>query len=148
MFTDSSIIIGMDCDSPPTNQDICKQFFEVMQRIKLHVSQVAELHGLTMQQIWAMYMLREHGQMVMGGLAGQLHCDASNITGIVERLVNHGLVQRQEAPEDRRQKRLALTPQGNEVIEQLLQALPKSLGLDALTEKERSCLGAALRQLS
>ena len=43
----------------------------------------------------------------MGRLADTLSCDASNVTGLVDRLESRGLVRRQPSPDDRRVKVLA-----------------------------------------
>ena len=48
----------------------------------------------------------------MSALADTLLCDASNVTGIVDRLEARGLIERREAPQDRRVKMLAVTPEG------------------------------------
>ena len=48
----------------------------------------------------------------MGQLAEILACDASNVTGLVDRLESRGLVRRQPSAEDRRSKVLELTPAG------------------------------------
>jgi DNA-binding MarR family transcriptional regulator len=48
----------------------------------------------------------------MRTLAALLGCDASNVTGIVDRLEARGLVTRRAAGHDRRVKELALTPDG------------------------------------
>jgi DNA-binding MarR family transcriptional regulator len=53
-------------------------------------------------------------------LAGALSCDASNVTGLIDRLEARGLVQRRPAPQDRRVKVLDLTPVGVRVRAQLL----------------------------
>ena len=45
----------------------------------------------------------------MGELAQHMHCDSSNITGIVDRLTERGLVERGPAVGDRRVKLVALT---------------------------------------
>jgi MarR family transcriptional regulator, organic hydroperoxide resistance regulator len=45
-------------------------------------------------------------------VAKWLACDASNVTGIVDRLEARGLVERRAAPADRRVKMLALTEDG------------------------------------
>jgi MarR family transcriptional regulator, organic hydroperoxide resistance regulator len=55
----------------------------------------------------------------MGELAGAMHCDNSNITGIVDRLEERGLVERRPADYDRRVKLIATTPSGAELREQL-----------------------------
>lgn len=48
----------------------------------------------------------------MGELARFLHCDSSNVTGIVDGLEERGLVRREPSPRDRRVKLIALTAAG------------------------------------
>ena len=48
----------------------------------------------------------------MRRVADALSCDASNVTGLIDRLEARGLVRRQPSPEDRRVKVLQLTPEG------------------------------------
>ena len=59
----------------------------------------------------------------MSELADALHCDNSNVTGIVDRLEDRGLVERRSATHDRRVKMLAVTPRGAEVRERLAERL-------------------------
>lgn len=56
----------------------------------------------------------------MGELAQHMHCDNSNITGIVDRLEERGLVERRAAEGDRRVKLVALTDRGREVRTELV----------------------------
>src|SRR5689334_17012665 len=60
------------------------------------------------------------GQLVrplpMRELAALLGCDASNVTGIVDRLEAQGLARREADPHDRRVKRVIATPEGKETI--------------------------------
>jgi len=51
----------------------------------------------------------------MGELAQDLHCDNSNVTGIVDRLEERGLVERRAVEGDRRVKLVALTEAGAEL---------------------------------
>jgi MarR family transcriptional regulator, organic hydroperoxide resistance regulator len=51
----------------------------------------------------------------MSSLAGKLFCDASNVTGIVDRLEARGLIERRPAEHDRRVKLLVLTDAGERV---------------------------------
>jgi DNA-binding MarR family transcriptional regulator len=55
----------------------------------------------------------------MGDLATAMHCDNSNITGIVDRLEERGLVRRQPAAYDRRVKLIATTEAGSDVRDAL-----------------------------
>jgi DNA-binding MarR family transcriptional regulator len=59
----------------------------------------------------------------MGKLAGMLHCDSSNVTGIIDRLEQRGLVERRPAEHDRRVKLLVLTAEGRSVREQIQRRL-------------------------
>jgi DNA-binding MarR family transcriptional regulator len=55
----------------------------------------------------------------MGELAHLMHCDNSNITGLVDRLTERGLVERRAAEGDRRVKLVALTEAGRDLAEEL-----------------------------
>jgi MarR family transcriptional regulator, organic hydroperoxide resistance regulator len=57
----------------------------------------------------------------MSELAITLHCDNSNVTGIVDRLEARGLVERRPHEHDRRVKHVVLTPQG-EAVQQRVRA--------------------------
>jgi MarR family transcriptional regulator, organic hydroperoxide resistance regulator len=72
-------------------------------------------HGLTKPQAGALLQLDPERPVPMSALAGLLMCDASNVTGIVDRLEDRGLVERRDAPHDRRVRMLAVTPEGGRV---------------------------------
>ena len=55
----------------------------------------------------------------MGELAALMRCDNSNMTGIVVRLEERGLVERTAAERDRRVKLIALTERGREIRDEL-----------------------------
>ncbi len=55
----------------------------------------------------------------MGELAALMHCDNSNMTGIVDRLEERGLVQRTAAEGDRRVKLIAPTDEGMRVRDEM-----------------------------
>jgi DNA-binding MarR family transcriptional regulator len=58
----------------------------------------------------------------MSEVAGALHCDNSNVTGIVDNLEEKGLAQRRASEEDRRVKLIELTPEGRRVHTRLAKA--------------------------
>jgi len=71
----------------------------------------------------------EPGQSApMVALARSLHCHDSNVTGLVDRLEQRGLIERQSNPKDRRVKLIALTKAGetfrNRLLEHLFEPLP------------------------
>ncbi|HEY7017501.1 MAG TPA: MarR family transcriptional regulator, partial [Gaiellaceae bacterium] len=71
-------------------------------------------------QAHALRMLDPEVPMPMSALAERLFCDASNVTGIVDRLESRGLVERRSAEGDRRVKALTITQAGIALREQAL----------------------------
>jgi DNA-binding MarR family transcriptional regulator len=73
--------------------------------------------GLTIPQFDVLVQLqrREEG-MTPGELTRALLVTAGNVTGLVERLVRLGFVERRPVPEDRRAVRVRLSPRGQEVM--------------------------------
>lgn len=108
---------------------------------------IAEKHGLTHMQLYVMNSVQHGGVVTMGNVASNMHCDASNITGIIDRLVAQGLVTRRESDQDRRAKLLELTAKGHEIIERITAQLPEQLGCDKLGATERTQLHQLIARL-
>jgi len=79
--------------------------------------------GLSFQQAMALGHLESDEPLPMSALAGALQCDNSNVTGIVDRLEDRGLVERRPAEHDRRVKMLAITPAGADIRARLAERL-------------------------
>ena len=74
-------------------------------------------------QAHVLRLLDPERETTMSDLADALHCDASNITGIADRLEARDLVERRGAPRDRRVKALVLTPAGLETRDRAREAM-------------------------
>ncbi|MGW4893574.1 MarR family winged helix-turn-helix transcriptional regulator [Kitasatospora sp. NPDC004240] len=74
----------------------------------------AARHGLSSSQAKALGAVRE--PVPMRALAGRLGCDASNVTGIVDRLESLGLANREAAAGDRRVKIVVITERGRAIL--------------------------------
>ena len=61
-------------------------------------------------QCHVLHLIEPGRPLPMSRLADTLSCDASNVTGLVDRLEARGLVRRRPSPQDRRVKVLQLTP--------------------------------------
>jgi len=61
----------------------------------------------------------------MGEIAAVLHCDRSNVTGIVDGLEERGLARRTPFEGDRRVKLIALTAEGRRLRARLMRAVEK-----------------------
>ena len=73
---------------------------------------VASEFELSPPQVRALGVLDPERPVPMSELADALHCDNSNITGIVDRLEAAGLAERRPSERDRRVKAVVLTDKG------------------------------------
>jgi MarR family transcriptional regulator, organic hydroperoxide resistance regulator len=87
---------------------------------------VASEFELSPPQVRALGVLDPERPVPMSELAEALHCDNSNVTGIVDRLEDRGLVERRSASHDRRVKMLAVTGRGAEVRARLAERLDEA----------------------
>jgi DNA-binding MarR family transcriptional regulator len=113
-----------------------------------HLPAVAAEFELSPVQCHVLYLLEPDRPVPMRHLAEALACDASNVTGLVDRLEARGLIERQPAPFDRRVKVLALTSTGMRVRAQLqrrLSAAPDRF--NRLSAAERQMLARLLERL-
>ncbi|MEU8379341.1 MarR family transcriptional regulator [Streptosporangium sp. NPDC048865] len=78
--------------------------------------------NLTMRQLKVVMILSDQGSASGQDLATHLDVGLGTVTGIVDRLVAHGLVARREDPRDRRIRRAELTPAGRALVEQIADA--------------------------
>jgi DNA-binding MarR family transcriptional regulator len=77
---------------------------------------------VTMPQLKVLLILYGTDHVSMGELADALGVGVSTLTGIVDRLVDHGLVLREEDPHDRRVVVGRLTPRGADLVDRLIVA--------------------------
>jgi MarR family transcriptional regulator, organic hydroperoxide resistance regulator len=116
-------------------------FFEIGMTQRGKVATALGKLGLSFPQAHALRLLEPEKPMPMSALADRLFCDASNVTGIVDRLEARGLVERGSAEGDRRVKALAITPAGVELREEVLAIMsepPEAIA--ALTASDQRAL--------
>jgi len=87
---------------------------------------VASEFELSPPQVRALGVLDPDRPVPMSELADALHCDNSNVTGIVDRLEDRGLVERRSATHDRRVKMLVVTARGAELRARLAERLDEA----------------------
>lgn len=104
--------------------------------------------SITAPQATLLRVMSPRDPAPMSALATALACHASNVTGLVDRLEEQGLVTRRPSEEDRRVKHICLTPRGAEVREALCSELfapPPELA--RLDEEELAALEKLLRRI-
>ncbi|HEY3592874.1 MAG TPA: MarR family transcriptional regulator [Polyangiaceae bacterium] len=108
---------------------------------------VATRCGLTLPQAHMLRFLGSGPPQTTTSLARVFACDASNITGIVDRLEARALIARQSMTGDRRVKIISITPRGSALVSRLNRTMlepPSSLA--RLAPKELSQLSALLSE--
>ncbi|MGX7681513.1 MarR family winged helix-turn-helix transcriptional regulator [Jatrophihabitans sp. DSM 45814] len=93
------------------------------------------------------HLAPEEDPPAMKDLATAMHCDRSNITGLVERLVKQGLAERTEDPVDRRSKTIRLTPEGAGIRRTLLENFQERSVFSSLHPDEVRDLLRLLRKI-
>lgn len=107
----------------------------------------AASENLTASQGKALTVLRR-GPAAMRALAATMTCDASNMTGIIDRLEKRGLVRREAGASDRRVKNVILTAEGERVTDAIRAKMRTTQdGLDRLSDEDRDALYALLERV-
>jgi MarR family transcriptional regulator, organic hydroperoxide resistance regulator len=120
--------------------------WRVMQANKPRFMALAQEMGLAPMQLHALRLIEPGDGVPMSSLAGMLFCDASNVTGIVDRLEARGLIERRPSPKDRRVKLLVLTGEGARIRESAYrQMTTPPPAIAALSLKHKRALRDALR---
>ncbi|MEV1144783.1 MarR family winged helix-turn-helix transcriptional regulator [Micromonospora sp. NPDC049799] len=101
--------------------------------------EIAEL-GLTPAAARALHQLDPDRPLPARDLAEQLRCDRSNVTALVDKLEQAGLVERRVDPADRRQKTLVVTDAGRRTRARVHKVMSDSRLLAGLTTDELATL--------
>ncbi|MGH4012745.1 MAG: MarR family winged helix-turn-helix transcriptional regulator [Pseudonocardiaceae bacterium] len=123
--------------------ELAMALYEFLERLRGEQEEAAALVRLTPAQATVLTSLT--APMSMRSLAQRMHCDPSNITGIVDRLEGKGLVERSVDPKDRRITRVAPTRSGHETLARFHDELARLSSLTTLSPQVRQSLLTAVR---
>lgn len=119
-------------DVDPVAAQAVEAYFTLFNQMHRYYSEVCGRFDLTPQLGAVLRGLADPSPM--RELARTLHIDASNLTGLVDRLERRELLERRADPEDRRVRQLVLTADGarlrQELNQHLFAAPPVLAGLD------------------
>jgi DNA-binding MarR family transcriptional regulator len=122
-------------------------FFEIGMVQRQHVGAALAELGLSFSQAHALRLLDADEPMPMSALAGRLFCDASNVTGIADRLESRGLIERRTAEGDRRVKGLVLTREGGRMRDRARELMSEPpAAIAALSPEDQRALRDILRR--
>ncbi|MDQ2666305.1 MAG: MarR family transcriptional regulator [Gemmatimonadota bacterium] len=111
-------------------------------------AQVAE-QGLTTTEFAILEVLLHKGPLLLGDIQRKILVTSGGITYLVDRLVEKGLVKREECPSDRRARYAVLTPAGDALIRGIFpeHATMIARAVSGLDRKEQAHATALLRKL-
>jgi len=133
--------------TPDPTEEIVEHLFALVDRLRVGFEATAAAFDLSVAQAKALRHVAAAGPVPMRDLACRLRCDASNVTGIIDRLERRGLVERRASPSDRRIKSLVATRKGDEVARALwIEVRARALTLMHLSDDERAMLVSLLRR--
>ncbi len=120
---------------------VWRKLIDLLRGQKYWMAQIAEDFGLTSQMAIALQEIGVSDALTMKELAGALWCDASNATGIVDRLELRGLVERRPSEHDRRAKCVLLTTAGRRLRRRMNERMNESPpAIRALSADDREVL--------
>jgi len=129
-------------ESTALQNNLYWQLFRVAINAKHGLMDIADQHKLTVMQMYTLCLLEADKSIPMNSLAFTLNCDASNITGIVDKLFQQKFIKREENPHDRRSKMITLTSKGAKLCQKIAQSLVKNqpTTLNELSQKDKQQL--------
>jgi DNA-binding MarR family transcriptional regulator len=112
------------------------------------LSQAAARHDLSLTQLRVLAILRDR-QPLISQLATHLGLERSTVSGLIDRAVKRGLVQREVSSHDARAVRVSLTPQARQLEKAITQEVAEQLSTltDRLTPAEQKRLSGLLRRM-
>src|SRR2546423_1712303 len=100
----------------PQDPELADTLLELCCHVEGIRATASRVLGLTPQQTQLLTSVAP-GELSHGELASRLHCDKTNVTGLVDRLERRNLVQRHPDPADRRVTQVSLTDSGTELVD-------------------------------
>lgn len=103
--------------------------------------------GVSMTHVHVLWLLDEHGDLPMSQVAELVGVSDSNASGLIDRMVERGLVERVRVPDDRRVVRVRIAGGGRAALDEI-QIIKDDLAiaiLERLNDRRLERLRASLR---
>lgn len=137
--------MGNNEEKPPETGLIDPLFIHVTKRLRQITHELnkyskflQERFGITIPQIITLREIYEHGPLSFSELTKIVSLNNSTVTGIVDRLEKHQLVQRTRTSQDRRRIDLIITEKGIEFLSHIPPPIQPGFveGLEEMSQKE------------
>ena len=130
-------------------RQLVAQLVESSRLLRNYIDQRAKTRGTTRAQWIVLYRLRQQEGLSQVDLAEMLELQPISLVRLLDRLVEHGLLERRHDPRDRRANRLFLTAKGRRLVDDL-DSLRDEIATDVmrgLTDEAIQTSLAALRDM-
>jgi MarR family transcriptional regulator, transcriptional regulator for hemolysin len=127
-------------------KQLIMQLVESSRLLRNYIDHRAKTRGTTRAQWIVLFRLREQEGLSQVDLAEILELQPISLVRLLDRLVEHGLVERRSDPRDRRANRLFLTVSGRQLANDL-DSLREDIATDVLQEIPAAALEASLQTL-
>lgn len=127
-------------------KQIVSQLVETSRLLRNYIDHRAKSRGTTRAQWIVLFRLREQEGLSQVDLADVLELQPISLVRLLDRLVEHGLVERRSDPRDRRANRLFLTAAGRQLADDL-DSLRDAIATDVLQGVPTATLETSLKTL-
>jgi MarR family transcriptional regulator for hemolysin len=127
-------------------KQLITQLVESSRFLRNYIDHRAKGRGTTRAQWIVLFRLREQEGLSQVDLADVLELQPISLVRLLDRLVEHGLVERKHDPRDRRANRLFLTPAGRQLADDL-DSLRDSIAIDVLQDLPDAAIETSLKTL-
>src|SRR5580693_3519115 len=127
-------------------KQLIMQLVESSRLLRNYIDHRAKGRGSTRAQWIVLFRLREQEGLSQVDLADVLELQPISLVRLLDRLVEHGLVERRHDPRDRRANRLFLTASGRQLANDL-DSLRDAIALDVLQDIPSASIQTSLETL-
>jgi DNA-binding MarR family transcriptional regulator len=127
-------------------RQLVAQLVESSRLLRNYIDHRAKDRGTTRAQWIVLFRLRQQEGLSQVDLADVLELQPISLVRLLDRLVEHGLLERRHDPKDRRANRLFLTASGRQLVDDL-DSLRDSIASDVLRDIPEAAIEASLETL-
>ena len=127
-------------------RQLIAQLVESSRLLRNYIDQRAKGRGTTRAQWIVLFRLRQQEGLSQVDLAEVLELQPISLVRLLDRLVEHGLLERRHDPKDRRANRLFLTARGRQLVDDL-DSLRDTIAIDVLQDIPAGSLQTSLETL-
>ena len=127
-------------------RQLVAQLVESSRLLRNYIDHRAKVRGSTRAQWIVLFRLRQQEGLSQVDLADVLELQPISLVRLLDRLVEHGLLERRHDPKDRRANRLFLTASGRQLVDDL-DSLRDDIATDVLQDLPDEAIKTSLAAL-